>query len=501
MPKKIAVIGSEIGGLAASCYLSKLGYDITVFEKNPTFGGKNNYLNLNGFEFDTGENSVIMLDILKEILDFCGYEIDKVLPSYNINVLCKYFFNDQTEINFYKDINLLSQEIAFKTQDSESSVHSFFNYSKEIQNLTTDIYLNQDFDWKLVFEISFWKSCLQFWKLDLFRTMFEGINSFFKDYRTQQIFLKNGFDFGSNPYLATATFNSLASIKQDGLWLPKNGISEIPKVLFKIAKKQGVQFVFNTGCREIEKLKNSKYNLLLESENKVYKTEDFDYIIYNGDYFQTQKQFNKLLIFEQNPYLPENLTTKDFSSSAIIFYWGIEGIYPKLDLCNVIFSNNSYQEFTDIFERQIVPNDPTIYINITSKFIPKTAPKNCENWSVMINTPPNLGQNWDLEVLKIKKKVLDKIKQVLNIDLEHKILVEKIVTPLDFQKQNSSFIGNFYGLNLNKKETILKKPKSQLLDFKNLYFVNANSNVISNIPLSILYAKKIAEKISKQDIS
>ena len=36
----------------------------------------------------------------------------------------------------------------------------------------------------------------------------------------------------------------------------------------------------------------------------------------------------------------------------------------------------------------IYTSDPTIFINITSKFDKSHAPENCENWFVMVNTIP-----------------------------------------------------------------------------------------------------------------
>ena len=44
---------------------------------------------------------------------------------------------------------------------------------------------------------------------------------------------------------------------------------------------------------------------------------------------------------------------------------------------------------------QNIYDDPTIYVNITSKKNKSDAPEGCENWFVMINVPSNTGQDWD----------------------------------------------------------------------------------------------------------
>ena len=73
----------------------------------------------------------------------------------------------------------------------------------------------------------------------------------------------------------------------------------------------------------------------------------------------------------------------------------INSTFNNLELHNILFSGNYELEFKSIFELNSIYNDPTVYINITSKDVPKDAPKGCENWFVMINCPNDNGQNWD----------------------------------------------------------------------------------------------------------
>jgi phytoene dehydrogenase-like protein len=50
--KKIAVIGSGFSGLSAAACLAKEGFDVTVFEKNQTPGGRARSFESQGFTFD-----------------------------------------------------------------------------------------------------------------------------------------------------------------------------------------------------------------------------------------------------------------------------------------------------------------------------------------------------------------------------------------------------------------------------------------------------------------
>ena len=112
-------------------------------------------------------------------------------------------------------------------------------------------------------------------------------------------------------------------------------------------------------------------------------------MVSNSDVYYTYKK----LLGDRNK--STKLSKIERSSSAVIFYWGISRKFKMLDLHNIFFSNDYKKEFEHIFEKKSVFNDPTVYINITSKDVISDAPKNSENWFVMINVPSDSGQDWD----------------------------------------------------------------------------------------------------------
>jgi len=64
MNQKVSIIGSGFSSLSASCYLAKSGYDVTIYEKNDTIGGRARQLKKDGFTFDIGPSWYWMPDIL-----------------------------------------------------------------------------------------------------------------------------------------------------------------------------------------------------------------------------------------------------------------------------------------------------------------------------------------------------------------------------------------------------------------------------------------------------
>ena len=67
LKKSAVIIGAGIGGIATSVYLSRNGYDVNVYEKNSTPGGRCGQLIRDGHRFDLGATMLIMPGIYREI--------------------------------------------------------------------------------------------------------------------------------------------------------------------------------------------------------------------------------------------------------------------------------------------------------------------------------------------------------------------------------------------------------------------------------------------------
>ena len=191
--------------------------------------------------------------------------------------------------------------------------------------------------------------------------------------------------------------------------------------LYKLALKCGVVFNFNKNVEMIFHDNGKVTGLKIDSEKM-----DFDIVVSNADV-----NFTYLNLLKEKTYLTDrNDNRLEPSSSAIVFYWGVEGNYGNLEIHNILFSKDYQTEFNEIFGDKSIPNDPTVYIYISSKFKANDAPQANENWFIMINAPYNHGQNWDIEIEKARKSIINKISNILKIDISTKILFEKVMKSL-----------------------------------------------------------------------
>ena len=290
---------------------------------------------------------------------------------------------------------------------------------------------------------------------------------------------------GSDPYQTSGIMTLIQHLESAyGTFVPKKGMVSITESLFGLAKRLGVKFSFETGVKEI------KVKLGVVSGIKT-NSDSFssDYVISNMDVFHTYK---KLL---PNEIPPINRLKQERSSSAVIFYWGIKQSFPDLDLHNIFFSKNYKKEFQAIFKDKTVSEDPTIYINITSKEVVGDAPKGCENWFIMINTPADHGQDWTQIVNRLRSHIITNISKRLNVDLKNLIVCEEVLTPPDIESKTQSYMGALYGASSNDTMAAFLRHPNFSNRIKNLYFCGGSVHPGGGIPLCLLSAKIVDELI------
>jgi phytoene dehydrogenase-like protein len=274
--------------------------------------------------------------------------------------------------------------------------------------------------------------------------------------------------------------NQLAVVEMiNGGYYPNGGIHGISKALFKLCKDVGVEFKFNY---KIDKIKYENNLFKIFSNNEVFNSK---HLVSNIDFYKTQLLLNRKI----------NSKKLKLSTSAIVFYWGLKVKSSNLGLHNIIFSEDYKNEFSQIFDQNLIPSDPTIYINITSKFDKNHAPENCENWFVMVNTPANLNIVTEKNIKKTKDFILSKVKDKVGINLSELIIYEKILTPRSLESKTGSFNGSLYGDNQNSLISIIKRKKNRDNKLKNLYYVGGTVHPGGGMPLALRSGMIAAKKI------
>ena len=86
----MGVIGSGFSSLTAAIELASMGFDVEVFEKNETLGGRARHFKEEGFVFDMGPSWYWMPDVFEDFFAKHGkkvedyYDLIKLNPGFSI---------------------------------------------------------------------------------------------------------------------------------------------------------------------------------------------------------------------------------------------------------------------------------------------------------------------------------------------------------------------------------------------------------------------------------
>jgi phytoene desaturase len=490
MSKKAIVVGAGIAGIATSIRLSKQGYTVDVFEASQYPGGKMSAFENKGYRFDGGPSLFTMAHLVDELFTLCGEHPSDHFNYQQLDTICHYFFEDGTRFQAHKSwedfdkslqgIASASERKALKKQLDKAA----FRY-----NTTAPLFIEQSLHKaRNFFNFKTLKGLFYTPKLNLFQSMDrENQQRVGNKYLVQYLNRFATYN-GSDPYRAPALLNMIPHLEQQlGSYYPKGGMVSIPTSLYQLAVKQGVTFHFGHPVQEIIAPKRQAEGIrVLNQSSGETLTLLGDVVVSNADIYTT---YNKLL---PQHTAPQRTLNQERSSSALVFYWGIEATFPELDLHNILFSADYEQEFKDLFAGGAPYTDPTIYINITSKCDAKDAPAGCENWFVMINVPSHVGQDWTAITADARKHILGKLQRILGRDIEPLIACETVLDPVLIETRTSSHGGSLYGTSSNNRFAAFLRHKNFSDDIKGLYFCGGSVHPGGGIPLCLNSAKIVA---------
>jgi phytoene desaturase len=484
--KKAIIIGAGIAGIAAALRLIHKGYEVTVFEANAYAGGKLHAINQKGFRFDLGPSLFTMPHLVDELFDLHGLNPREFFNYSKKDVVCHYFWSDGTVFSAPAEQEQFIETAAATFETRARALQQYLTRNKEKYDLTQDVFLNKSLHrWRTYWSLNTCRSLLQAGKLHISKTLNDVNEHYFSNAKLVQLFNRYATYNGSSPYATPGIMSMIPHLEMHyGTFYPQGGMHQISQSLFRLAEKVGVQFRFEESVKEINHRKHLATGVTTAAN--VYTAE---IVVSNMDIFSTYKHLLK------DAKQPVRTLKQERSSSALIFYWGINQQFPELDLHNILFSDHYEDEFTEIFKNKNLHADPTIYINVTSKEDATDAPEGCENWFVMINAPGNVGQDWSALVQKARAAIIRKINTMLHTNLEPLIVSEHILDPLRIEHQTQSHQGSLYGTASNSKFSAFLRHPNFSSQFKNLYFCGGSVHPGGGIPLCLLSAKIVSEQI------
>lgn len=478
------VIGSGIGGLASAIRLARRGVHVHVYEASEKPGGKVSERYFDGFRFDAGPSLFTLPDLVFELLDD-----DLRFPLDRLEVITQYFYPDGTQLSAFSDVQKMADEVETKLNVPANKVISYLQKAATVYDLTADLFIFGSFHrLKNLMNLKSLKTLLNFRRLQAFQSLHDFNTRELGEKRLVQLFDRYATYNGSDPYQTPATLSVISHLEHNlGAFIPEGGMFRITDSLEKQALHLGVEFHLAQPVRKVVAENGRAKGVWLDAGfvPADIVVSDVDIHRFYSSLMPDQKRLAKI-------------EKEERSSSALIFYWGMKGTFPELDVHNIFFCGDYKDEFRHLFQLKEVCNDPTVYIYISSKFNKDDAPEGCENWFVMVNAPADTGQNWAEFVAQSRNNIVEKLERMLKRKLSDFIVSEEILSPPEIAKQTGSVNGSIYGSSSNSRYASFNRHANFRSDIQGLYFVGGSVHPGGGIPLCLSSARIVDGLIQEQ---
>jgi phytoene desaturase len=485
------VIGAGIGGIATAARLAKNGFQVTVIEKNDKPGGRCNQIVRDGHRFDTGPTLFLMPEVWKETYEALGENLEDHLQLKRIDPTYKIHFDDGLHIELTSNIGEMQSQLEKVEKTAFSGFLQYITEGNKHYKISLEKFVGRNF--YNIFQYFSPANLPLLFQLKALVKHYTNVSKYFKDERLKAAFTFQNMYLGLSPYDAPATYSLLQYTElAEGVWYPMGGMYRGIETLVSLAEKQGVKFIYNTAVKKIQ-----------VDRDRVQAIETEDGQVFSADLFVG----NADLPYIYKELLPANaearrLDKKKYTCSTIMFYWGVDKVYPQIAHHNVFLGGDYKASFDRIFNDHTLPEQPSFYIHAPARTDPTAAPEGQDTLYVLVpvgHLDENQEQNWDALISRARQTVFERLETEMGItDLQAHIKFEIMNTPSTWKEKYNLVKGAAFGLSHNFWQVGYLRPRNRHARYKNLYFSGASTHPGTGLPIVLLSARLTTERILKE---
>lgn len=489
---KVVVVGAGPGGLTSAMILASKGYDVQVYEKQSSVGGRNARIQLGPYTFDTGPTFLMMLDILENAFQLAGRKMSDYLDVRSVDPLYRLQFADGRSFSPTRDREQMRQQIERMYPGDADGYDAYLAYEADkYERIASCLRVPYD-SLKDYLRPRFLKALPV---LDAHQSLYRHLGRFFKHDELKLAFTFQAKYLGMSPWNCPATFSIISFIEHSGgIHHPIGGLNRISQAMAKVVEEERGSIHLNAGVRELIIENGRCVGVILESGERVMA----DHVVLNADFGYAMNE----LVQGQHlrRWTPEKLERKGLSCSTFMLYLGIDGRYDDVPHHSIVFSSDYRKNVQEVADTLELSEDPSFYIQNASVTDPSLAPEGKSTIYILVPIPNTRSSiRWN----EIKQSFRDKILELAETrggltGLRERIEVEKVITPADWERKYHVYRGAVFNLAHSIDQMLYFRPHNRFEEFDQCYLTGGGTHPGSGLPTiyqsGIISAGAILEK-------
>jgi phytoene desaturase len=482
--KKVALIGSGFSSLSAACYLAKAGYDVTVFEKNGSIGGRAQQLVKDGFKFDMGPSWYWMPDVFERFFadfdktstDF--YSLEKLAPAYEI------YFGTDDKFTVDDSLEAIAERFEAIEKGAGAKLMKYIEQAKENYEIAIhDLVYKPGESLTELVKLKTIKKIHQFAS-----TISKDVRSQFKDDRLRKVLEFPALFLGAKASKTPSFYNFMNYADFGmGTWYPKGGMYSVVQGMFQLAISLGVDFKFYASVDMISVNEGTVDGIFVHGEYIP-----FDLVVSGADYAHTES----LMPEQYRQYSKSYWNSKTYAPSSLLFYLGFDKKIPNMTHHSLFFDADFEKHAQAIYDRPSYPKDPLFYASFPSINDETIAPEGKEAGVILIPLAPGMNDD-QVMIDSYFDQVMDRLEAQCGTSIRDSIVFKKQFTISDFVKEYNSYKGNAYGMANTLFQTAALRPKLKSKKLEGMFFTGQLTVPGPGVPPSLISGKLVADLVAK----
>lgn len=428
----------------------------------------------------------------------------KCEPNYNL------WFSDGESFELSTDVSRMKEEVEkWEGKDGFERYLSFLQEAHRHYELSVTHVLRKNFTslLSMVRPSFLW----HVFALHPFESIYSRASQYFWTERLRRVFTFGSMYMGMSPFDAPATYSLLQYTElAEGIWYPRGGFHSIIAALVRVGERYGVTYRLSTPVSSVKLSPDGRRatGVTLSSG----ESQSADIVIMNAD-----------LVYAYNNLLPpsseaESLQKRSASCSSISFYWAMNRKIPELTTHNIFLADDYRESFDDIFKKQLIPAQPSFYVNVPSRIDPTAAPAGKDSIVVLVPVGHLLDdqeggghllddqggtrnkveskQDWEAMVAKARETVFTTIEARTGAqDLQGALIKEIVNTPQSWKDVFNLDKGAILGLSHSFFNVLSFRPSTKHPAIDRLHFVGASTHPGTGVPICLAGSKVTSEQV------
>lgn len=485
--RRLLVIGSGFGGIAAALRMRAKGHEVTLIERLGALGGRAQTFEKGGFRHDAGPTVITAPFLFDELFELFGETRADHLDFRPLDPWYRFYFEPTGEqFDYRPSLEDTNAEIArFNLADIEG-YRKLVATSKEIFDIGFEQLADKPFtrfgamtaQLPALLRLKSWMSVAQL------------VNRHIKHPLLQQAFSIHPLLVGGNPFDTTSIYALIHYLERRwGVWFCMGGTGKLVAELGQLMERAGVALELNTDIAEITE-KDGRVSGARSTDGRFFPA---DAIICNADpptvYAQmlpSQKRRRKRL-------LPERLTR--YSMGLFVLFFGTEQSYPDVAHHTIWMGKRYKSLLKDIFDRKILAEDFSLYLHRPTATDPSFAPPGKDSFYVLCPVPNLQGEvDWQKEGPALRDRIVAALDKSLLPGLSQTITEDFWMGPEDFRNDYRSMHGAGFSIAPIFAQSAWFRYHNQDPHLPNLYFAGAGTHPGAGLP-GVLCSAKVVEQL------